>query len=479
MLPYYNIVAINAGFFDPPQTLFVGSNPYGGNFVQGNNYSDIIYGASQGNLYSGTVGGNTIYGGGGSNTIYGDADGLYGTVTARPNAIWVDSPSASDSRAENTVYGSAYLMGGDSTAGTTNSFGYVTAGNAIHDSYGGISYLFGNAYEMTDHAWGGHNAIYAFSATSTVYGEAVQIDGSSTYDSVHGSGVLGGGNAIHFFSPNGTVYGDASNILGEFSGVHNTIELVGTQNATVYGTADSLDGSIVSGTNVITFAGSNTSHYTIYGDALENFGLVSSGGQNTIAGSGNATIFGDCKLNYGQFTGGFNTISAGSGNFTIYGDGASNAGTFEGGYNTITAGSGNYTIYGDCASNTGSFSGGHNTIYAGSGNATMYGSATDGFNTFVFAPGTAVDQIGSRNTDGSVLQGFDQEGGTALNHALGDVIDVSAYHLGGLQNLVIGADPHSGDAVVYLPQTSDTTHGGQITLAGVHPQDLMASDFHF
>jgi hypothetical protein len=117
--------------------------------------------------------------------------------------------------------------------------------------------------------------------------------------------------------------------------------------------------------------------------------------------------------------------------------------------------------------------------HAGSGNNTMYGSATDGYNTFVFAPGTAIDQIGFRNADGSVLQGFDQEGGTALNHALGDMIDVSAYHLGGLQNLVIGANANTGDAVIYLPQTSGTTHGGEITLVGVHPQNITAGDFHF
>ncbi len=138
----------------------------------------------------------------------------------------------------------------------------------------------------------------------------------------------------------------------------------------------------------------------------------------------------------------------------------------------------NSTIYGDCASNAGNFSGGYNTIYAENGNVSMFGSATDGHNTFVFGPGTGVDQIGARSGNGPVLQGFDQEGGTALDHARGDVLDVSAYHLGGFQSLVIGANA-SGDAVVHLPPAATGSQGGQVTLVGVHPQDLTASDFHF
>ena len=85
--------------------------------------------------------------------------------------------------------------------------------------------------------------------------------------------------------------------------------------------------------------------------------------------------------------------------------------------------------------------------------------------------------VGSWNSDGSVFQGFDQEGGTALNHAQGDVIDVSAYNLGGMQNLTIGTNA-SGDAMIYLPAWG-ASQPGQITLAGVHPGDLLATDFRF
>ena len=127
---YYNISVTNAGYSDPPQTLFVGSNGYGDNFIQGNGYDDTIYGESQYSLYSGIVGGNNIYWGGGSNTIYGDAYALYGTVTAHSNTIWAtDSPTANNSGVQDTIYGNAYIMGGDSTAGTTNSFGYGRSGS--------------------------------------------------------------------------------------------------------------------------------------------------------------------------------------------------------------------------------------------------------------------------------------------------------------------------------------------------------------
>jgi hypothetical protein len=534
---YYNISVTNAGYSDPPQTLFVGSNGYGDNFIQGNGYDDTIYGESQYSLYSGIVGGNTIYGGGGSNTIYGDAYGLYGTVTAHSNTIWADSPSA-NSIAADTIYGNAYIMGGDSTGGT-DVYGNVV-GNTIIGTYGeaggfsfGTSYLYGNAYDMEDHAWGGHNLIEAFSNLSEVFGDAYQIDGSASYDSTHGYAVLAGGNTIDFYSNIGDVFGDAYSISGEFSGGHNTIQLFdapGDSRTIACGTASDLYGSIVCGNNVINFMGSDHSHYFLYGDAYSNHGF-SIGGNNKIGGNGNATIYGDCQSNYGRFVGGFNTIApdagnstiygdcdtntgtfqggfnwiaawtgdftiygdcvsntgtfsgghntitAGTGNGTIYGDCVSNADTFSGGHNTITAGTGNCTIYGDCFSNTGNFSGGHNTIYAGSGNAIMYGSATDGQNTFVFGPGAGLEQIGSWNSNGSVFQGFDQEGGTALNHAQGDVIDVSAYHLGGFQNLLIGANA-GGDAVVFLPAAGGV-QGGQLTLVGVHPLDLTASDFHF
>jgi hypothetical protein len=515
---FYNIVVINGGYYNPPQTLFVGSNPYGGNFIQGNGYGAIIYGETQYSLYSGTVGDNIIWGSGGSNTIYGDADALYGTVTAHRNTIWADTPSANDSSAVNTIYGNAFAMGGDSTSGSTDAFGDVI-GNTIHDSTGTASYLYGNAYAMTDHAWGGHNVIYAVSVTSYAYGDACHIDGSASYDSTHGYGVQAGGNTIYLLSPNGYACGDAWSIEGLFHGGHNALRVyadaVDQQNATVFGTAYALDGTIECGSNEISGLGRSNSTYTFFGDAYQNCaGSDTIGGNNTIdfPGYGNATIYGecqsnaglfygghnafyapagintiygDCASNTGTFSGGHNTIYGGEGpatiwglsTDTIYGDCASNTGTFSGGYNTIHAGTGSATIYGDCVSNTGTFSGGHNTIYAETANATLYGSATDGQNTFVFAPGSAVDQIGSRNGDGSVFQGFDQEVGAALNHAQGDVIDVSAYHFAGLQNLVIGANP-SGDTVIYLPPAG-ASNASQITLVGVHPQDLTASDFHF
>jgi hypothetical protein len=488
---FYNISVINAGYYNPPQTLFVGANPYGGNTIYGNGYGDTIYGESQGSLYAGSIGDNTIYGGGGSNTIYGDAYGLYDTVTAVSNTIWADNPFANDGSAVNVIYGNAFVMGGDSVGGIGLYGGML--GNNIYDSYGQYSYLYGNAYYMTDHSAGGHNTIEAVSVGSTVYGDAIQISGSTSADSSYHYGVLAGGNTIYLLSHSGVVYGDASFVDGTFAGGHNAIHLIGgnQQSATVYGTAFEFEGLTANGTiscgsNVIAFGGGD---YTIYGDAAQNdVGSIVFGGNNTVvAGSGNVTIYGDCESNYGLFHGGGNTLngSSGGGNTTIYGDCASNAGTFYGGNNTIYAGDdplsssihGNSIIYGDCASNTGTFHGGYNTIYAETANATMYGSATGGYNTFIFTPGTGIDQIGSRNADGSVFQGFDQEGGVAFNHAQGDVIDLSVYHLGGFQNLVIGASS-SGDAVIYLPPPAGGSQEGQITLIGIHPQDLTASDFH-
>jgi hypothetical protein len=58
-----------------------------------------------------------------------------------------------------------------------------------------------------------------------------------------------------------------------------------------------------------------------------------------------------------------------------------------------------------------------------------------------------------------------------------ELIDVSAYHLGGFQNLLIGANA-SGDAVVFPPAAGGAQRG-PLTLVGVHPLDLTASDFHF
>jgi hypothetical protein len=482
---YYSVV--NGGFYNPPQTLFVGSNPYGGNTIYGNAYGDQIYGESQYSLYSGTIGNNTIYGGGGNNDICGDAHALYGTVIAHSNTIWADNPYMNDPNAFNRIDGNAVLMGGDSSSGTADLHGNVF-GNTIYDSFGYTSLICGNANEMTDHAWGGHNRITAYSAYSYVYGDALQIIGSTSSDAAHGSGVQAGGNWIDFFSPKGFACGDADVIEGTFSGGHNNILIgAGTQQEAFYGTAQEIStdvagGTITCGFNWIEFGDGN---HTIYGDVYSNpAGSNVFGGHNVVYGDGNSTIYGECQSNYGLFYGGHNTLygSHSGGNTTIYGDCISNTGTFHGGYNTFYGDGlgvgGNCVIYGDCVSNTGTFSGGHNTIYAQSANATMYGSATDGYNHFVFTPGTGLDQIGSRNGDGSVFQGFDQEGGAAFNHAHADVIDVSAYHLvGGFQNLVVGASP-SGDAVIYLPPAG-YSHAGQITLVGIHPQDLVAGDFLF
>jgi hypothetical protein len=276
---------------------------------------------------------------------------------------------------------------------------------------------------------------------SEVYGDALQIDGSTSYDSTHGYGVVAGGNAINFYG-NGGVCGDAGFISGDFSGGNNQIHVggdpnfPGPQGISVFGTAEVLSGSIVCGNNVILFYGYDQggANYTIYGDAVDNYGLVSSGGKNTISGWNDATIYGDCFLNIGQFVGGFNTI---------------------------TAGTGNCTIYGDFTSNTGNFSGGHNTIYAGSGNEDIWGGQA-GFDSFVFRPGTG--QV--------TIEDFDHHAGSTFSHAQGDVIDLSAYNLGGMQNLAIGANA-SGDAMIYLPDGSlaaGSNHSRRCPPAGSHSE---------
>jgi serralysin len=442
MLFYSSITttAAPAIFYIQPNLL--GSNPNGGNIIQGGANADTIYGESSGDLFSGNVGCNLIYGGGGSNTIYGDAHGLFGNVFARGNTIWADAPNANDGFAVNTIYGNAYVMGNNATA----------AGNFIHDSYGNTSYLYGNAYHMQDHAWGGYNTITALSSTSYVYGDAYSINCADFYELGRGYGVVAGHNTITFNSADGEACGDAHQIQGDFVGGHNTIYIGNQQQAVVAGTADMFNGP--------------------HGDVIQC-------GWNVIyAGSGSDLIVGDVYSNSQVALGGHNTIYGGSGTNSIYGDCRENdlSGEFHGGYNTIRAGSGAATIYGDCNVNSGgaTFYGGHNTIYGGIGNAAGVQGNEDiwggweGSNKFVFAPGTGTVKI----------EDFDHHGySTTFNHAEGDVIDLAAYHLAGMQNLVIGANA-SGDAVITLP-AAGASHPGQITLVGVHPGDLVASDFHF
>jgi hypothetical protein len=359
----------------------VGSNPNGGNVIQGGASADTIYGESSSDLFSGTVGCNLIYGGDGTNTIYGDAHGLFGTVYARGNTIWADGPSANDGSAVNTIYGNAYVMGNDATA----------AGNVLHDSYGNTSYLYGNADTMQDHAWGGYNTITALSSTSYVYGDAVVINGADSYDSVHGYGVQAGHNTIIFNSAGGAAYGDAYDIRGDFVGGHNTIYIGNQQYANVFGTAryffHESAGVIQCGGNVI-FAGSGND--TIVGDAFQNLQLALGGGNKIYAGSGTDTIYGDCIYSDGEFHNGLyadgthaidgNVISAGAGNSTIYGDCLQNRAAFwvdssSGNYIYGDNGSGNLTIYGNCGDNssTGTFHGGGNYIIASSGQDIIYG----------------------------------------------------------------------------------------------------------
>jgi hypothetical protein len=454
-----------------------------------------ITSSNLGSLFTGEIAGQTIFGHGGTQTIYGDAYLLTGRVTAHANVIWAEA-GYGDGTAVSDIYGNAYIMSGNTTAGNIDYAGQ-RVGNAICDSHGALSHLYGNAYLMTDHASGGYTTIYARSATSWAYGDAY---------SINGTGVSGGHNAITFESAHGAAYGDAYSIQGTFSGGHNSIWIGNQADATVYGTAYTLGvGNITCGGNHF-YAGSGSD--TIYGDAYENYGNAVGGGNVIYAGSGFDMIYGSCGTNYGAFVSDGNTISAGLGNatifgscvsnqgtftqtsgntiygdlgsgrLTIYGNCASNTGTFNGGHNTIYASAGTDTIYGDCGSTYGgTFHGGYNTIHAGTGNVTMYGSATDGHNTFVFGPGAGVDQIGSRSGAG-VIQGFDQEGGTTFDHAKGDVIDLSAYHVTGVavtQNI-------NGDAVIQVPVPSTGAHWpqhDQITLVGVSVTQLTSSDFRF
>jgi hypothetical protein len=223
-----------------------------------------------------------------------------------------------------------------------------------------------------------------------------------------------GYNILGYGSDNGHVCGDAEIVQGNALVGHNTIEVGGyQQTATVYGTAVQLQGSV------------------------------------------------GC---------GHNTISTGYGTNTIYGDCYSASGNATGGFNTIHAGVGTATIYGDCyLSAPGAFLGGHNTIYAGGIDNSMCGPATiwgglGGSDTLVFRPG--ISQV--------TIEDFDHHAGSSFNHAQGDIIDLSAYHLSGMP--VIGANA-SGDAVIHLP-AAGAAQPGQITLIGVHPFDLAASDFH-
>ena len=322
----------------------------------------------------------------------------------------------------------------------------------------------------------------AVSRRATIYGECSTNSGA--YYAIDGNTIHGdrGSGAL-------TIAGDCVNNTGQFYGGSSTI-FASSGNTTIYGDCQANSGMFTGGNNAI-YAGLGNA--TIYGECFFNSGTfyATYHGQpghaantiyDTYPGSGTATIYGSCDTNEGYFSNTLvwqagsspvgNLIYGGSNNATIWGNCQTNTGTgtFVGGYNTIHAGSGAATIYGDCQFNYGQFQGGHNTIYGGTGNAFGYQGNEDiwggqgGFDTFVFKPGTG--QV--------TIEDFDHHAGSTFSHAQGDAIDLSAYHLGGL---AIGANA-SGDAVIYLP-AAGASHPGQITLVGVHPGDLQASDFHF
>jgi hypothetical protein len=88
-----------------------------------------------------------------------------------------------------------------------------------------------------------------------------------------------------------------------------------------------------------------------------------------------------------------------------------------------------------------------------------------GFNHFVFRQGTG--QV--------TIEDFDHHAGSAFSHAQGDVIDLRDYHMSGFnevwQHVTVNAN---GDAVINLPAAH---HDSQVTLVGVHPFQLVPSDF--
>src|SRR5579883_1703130 len=313
------------------------------------------------------------------------------------------------------------------------------------DQNGGSA--FGDAEELRDTARGGRDTLIggADAAVNNLFGDA----DSMADRTVAGNDTLYGGAQASF----NNLFGDAFFMAGDSRGGDDRLTGgAGATSNTLYGDAWNMNGSARGGDDVLK-GGADSGTNNLFGDA-DAMSEDTVGGNDRLVGGANSTniLHGDARTMTGNAVGGDDVLKGGG------------AGTTN-------------TMYGDAETLSGNAVGGNDTLIAGAGTALMWGdgqlsdNAKGGADTFVFGPKAADDTI------------FD------FRSSDGDKIDVSALGMRSLADMTITSDA-SGDArIAFEPnqqqflslvsQTGAFGNAGSVTLVGVPPDQLHASDFKF
>jgi len=234
---------------------------------------------------------------------------------------------------------------------------------------------------------------------------------------------------------------------GEPSEADDTIDALGGNDiVSGGGGADTIEGG---GGNDVLLGGAGDD--TLTDSEFGNDTLAGGQGNDTLeGGKGDDTLdggTGDDTLDGGI---GLDTLRGGADNDILRGGDAADTLQGEAGDDTLEGGEGNDTLEGGADDDTLSDSSGHNTLDGGAGNDTLTGGP--GVDIYRFAGDNGADRI------------------TAFGFG-GDVIDLSAYGLAGLDDFVI--EPQGDDTVIFGYDNPDNTRtGNTITLENVDPSRL-------
>lgn len=290
----------------------------------------------------------------------------------------------------------------------------------------------------------------------------------------------GGDQELELDADGGSAFGDAEE-MKELSRGGNDVLLGGTDAAVnlLYGDADSMDGRSHGGNDRLT-GGAGANFNTLFGDAYYMAADTVGGSDRLVGGTGagDNTLHGDARVMMKNAAGGDDVLVAGasSPSNTLYGDAWTLNGAARGGDDTLRGGGAGSTsrLYGDAQTLSNTAAGGGDRLIGGRGTDLMWGDAgsvavgaTTGADTFVFCKYGGDDTIND------------------FRHSDGDRIDVSARgitSLAGLSLIASGSDTLIAFQAASLGLASAgaaIASGDSVTVVGVRPAELQASDFLF
>jgi Ca2+-binding RTX toxin-like protein len=456
----------------------VGSDTFTGvNRVRASQFDDTLLGSSAGDQFTGGAGNDFINGRGGNDralysNFVNDTVTAGVTINLAAGTVIGDASVGTDTlRSIEFVRGSNFADVYDATGFTTSSTNAGNSANGSGAAFNEIEGMGGN-----DIITGNGNTRIAFN--NATGGVIVDIQaGTATGNISVGSDMFTNVNSVAGSQFNDTFFGsnNAAGTSEQFEGRagDDFIDGRGGSDQAIY----SNDTAVTAGINVDMAAGTVTGDAAVGTDTLRSVEAVvgtnfadtyvatgyatatalnqgSSGTFNEFEGMGGNDIItgsGDTRIAFNRAAGGV-TVDLAAG--VASGDASVGTDTILGGVARVRGSNFNDTISGDSTNNILEGQGGADRLEGREGNDALTGGA--GADTFVYASGA------------DFVQDF--------NRAQGDKIDVRVagiHSLADVQAAIVDPSATTGPTVI------DFGGGNTLTLNGVAPASLLASDFVF